>query len=399
MPMKIHLYARDFPIKGEGFEGGLVKAVHGLAGGFAHNGADVNIVCHARQQGSRRALAGYRIHYFERTLTAPLGLSLSGGLRQYMDDCDRSDVFVLNGVFNPDTYALSRACRQNKIGYVSWPHDPYNRQVFAKRGYLKWPHWYLRDRPMLRGARAIQVFDSRHTEWLRKLAVTTPTIEIPNGIDPQDVIPESDLRWNSNGPAKLIYLGRIDYFNKGLDVLLDSFASIRIVCDARLTIQGPDDGDSQMLRLRAAKMRLGEDRIEFREPQFDRKATEILAEHDIFVLPSRFEGFGLSALEAMVSARVLLVPWSSGLAKHVRAAGCGVVVTPDAESVTKGIYELMEHRPRWKEMGMAGREYALANFRWDRIAAELMVHYAHGLPPCDTVVDDAVVGAGDTSVT
>jgi glycosyltransferase involved in cell wall biosynthesis len=375
--MKINLYARDFPITGEQFEGGLVKAVHGLASGFAQNGADVNIICHARQEGSRLAPAGYQIHGFKRTPTAPLGLSLSSRLRQYIEDCDGSDVFVLNGVFNPDTYAVSRACSNRKISYFSWPHDPYSQQLFAKRRYAKWPYWYLRDRPMLRKARAIQVFDARHTERLRVLGVCTPTIEIPNGVDPVDVLPDSQLCWRESGPAKLIFLGRIDYYNKALDVLIDSFAAIGASRDARLTVQGPNDGDLEMLQLRAARLGLDEDRLVFKAPQFDRSAAEILSEHDVFILPSRFEGFALAALEAMVAGRVLMVSEINGIAKHVRAAGCGVVVTPDVESVKDGIHQLLDKRPHWKEMGMAGREYALTNFRWECIAAELMVHYAH----------------------
>ena len=40
--------------------------------------------------------------------------------------------------------------------------------------------------------------------------------------------------------------------------------------------------------------------------------------HDLFVLPSRFEGFGLSALEAMLAARPVLVSDVAGLAPHIR---------------------------------------------------------------------------------
>jgi glycosyltransferase involved in cell wall biosynthesis len=374
--MKIHLYARDFPLAAQQFEGGLVKAVHGLAAGLVENGADVTVLCNGANEASSASSLGYGIRRFQRGPAAPLGLSLSGTLRRYIGNCDGSDVFVLNGVFNPDTFAVSRACTHRNLKYFSWPHDPYNEQLFAKRRYFKWPYWYLRDRPMLRAARAIQVFDSRHTERLRELGVHTPTIEIPNGVDPVDVLPDSRLRWRDSGQAKLIFLGRIDYYNKALDVLVDSFAAIGATYDARLTVQGPNDGDLEMLQLRAARLGLNEDRLAFRAPQFDRSAAEILSDHDVFVLPSRFEGFALAALEAMVAGRVLMVSEINGIAKHVREAGCGVVVTPDVESVKAGFHCLMEQRARWKEMGMAGRQYALTNFRWDRIAANLMTHYA-----------------------
>jgi glycosyltransferase involved in cell wall biosynthesis len=379
--VRVHLYARDFPLAGERFEGGLVKAVHGLAVGFVANGIDVTVLCNGAQEASRQTSAGYAIRCFRRAPAAPLGLTLSGGFDRYLDNCNGCDIFVLNGVFNPDTYALSRACRRRRIPYFSWPHDPYDRPLFANRGYVKWPYWYLRDRPMLQTANAIQVFDVKHSERLRELGVNTPTIEIPNGVDALDVLPESQLQWRASGPVKLIFLGRIDYYNKALDILLDSFAEVARNQEMRLTLQGPDDGDLETLRGRAARLGLAEDLLEFKAPRFDRKASEILVEHDVFVLPSRFEGFALAALEAMVAGRVLMVSEINGIAKHVRAAGCGVVVRPDVESVQLGLLQLMAVRSRWKEMGMAGREYALANFRWDHIAAELLKEYSRSVTP------------------
>jgi len=101
----------------------------------------------------------------------------------------------------------------------------------------------------------------------------------------------------------------------------------------------------------------------------------------VFLLPSRFEGFGLSALEAMLAGRVLMVSNVAGIAPHVRDSGCGLVIAPDVAHVKSGLLELITLRSKWKEMGLSGRNYALRHLRWDRIAADALNEYREILLP------------------
>jgi glycosyltransferase involved in cell wall biosynthesis len=116
-------------------------------------------------------------------------------------------------------------------------------------------------------------------------------------------------------------------------------------------------------------------RVQFLDPDFEKPAALISAEHDVFLLPSRFEGFGLSALEAMLAGRVILVSDVAGISPHIRASGCGVVISTDVAHVKSGLLELFSMRPKWREMGLAGREYAIKNLRWEHIAAQTLEHY------------------------
>jgi glycosyltransferase involved in cell wall biosynthesis len=144
--------------------------------------------------------------------------------------------------------------------------------------------------------------------------------------------------------------------------------------DAQLTLQGPDWGDRDAMIKRAAKLGISS-RVQFKDPDFDKPAALISAEHDVFLLPSRFEGFGLSALEAMLAGRVILVSDVAGIAPHVRASGCGVVISSSVDQIKAGITELLSRRSQWQPMGLAGREYALHHLRWERIAEETLNHY------------------------
>jgi glycosyltransferase involved in cell wall biosynthesis len=372
--MRIHVYLREFPPAGDKLNSGMIKAVHGLSAGLAHAGARVTILCDGPMTSVVQTPSGYDIRCFAYNTSAGASPAIPKGLERYIEQCDDPGIFLINGVFNPNAYLVSRACIRNGIPYVLAPHDPYHPTIFSQNRHLKWPYWYLRERPMLRQARAIQVLDFRHAEWLRRLGIQTPIIEVLNGYAPEDVHPESVLNWRTEGAPKLLYLGRIDYHNKGLDILLDAFSQITDKTDANLTLQGPDWGDKDSMIKRASKLKLG-DRVQFREPDFNKLSALISAEHDVFLLPSRFEGFGLSALEAMLAARPVLVSDVAGIAPHVRASGGGVVISSDVNHVKSGMLELLAQRNRWKEMGMAGREYVLRYLRWERIGAVTLEQY------------------------
>lgn len=373
--MRIHIYARDFPISATAFGAGLEKAVHGLAGGLVHNGAQVTIVCNGPKTGSYVSEDGYEILCFSPPRNK--GLSLSRDLEAYINGCKDPGLFVLNGAFNPTVYAVSRACERRRIPYFCWPHDPYHRALFRTRRHLKWPYWYLRERKLLMGATAIQVFSSRQAQWLHKLGISTPTLEIVNGYGVADVLPDSMLEWRLEGPAKLLFLGRFDYYNKALDVLLEAFATVANQIDACLTLQGPDWGDLETLKRRAQSLGLHDDRVQFREPDFTRTSAQIIADHDVLLLPSRYEGFAMASIEAMCAARVLMVSDINGISEHVRRSRSGVVVTPDIQSVKAGLLDLLSSRSKWKQMGISGRNYALKHFQWNHIGAEVLSRYSH----------------------
>jgi glycosyltransferase involved in cell wall biosynthesis len=373
--MRIHLYLREFPPQGDQLISGMIKAVHGLAAGFAQNGADVTVLCEGRTTTTVLSPAGYRICCFAYNQGRASAQSIPRGLEAYINHTDDLGVVILNSVFNPNVYLVSRALRRINVPYIIAPHDPYHPTIFGTNRHLKWPYWwYLREKPMLVQAKAIQVLDFRHAEWLRALGIHTPVIEQLNGYAPDDVLSEESLAWRSDGQAKLLYLGRIDSHNKGLDILLDAFVQAPSRDQMQLTLQGPDWGDRSAMQRRAQRLGLGMT-VRFLEPDFDVAAARITADYDIFCLPSRFEGFGLSALEAMLSGRVLLVSDIAGIAPHVRASGNGVVVASDPLHVREGLEQLLSLRPKWREMGLRGRAYALSNLRWDKIAADAMLQY------------------------
>lgn len=374
--MKIFLYLKHFPSSLENINEGTSKAVHGLAKGLVACGIEVIILCEGAQTDSLvKTSAGYYIAAFASKNTKP-SFKLSSNLEKYIANISGSahSLFILNGIFHLSVYALSRLLRKHSLPYIVAPHDPYHPTIFNKNAHLKWPYWYLFERRMLRQARAIQVLDKRHAEWLRRLEVKTPVVEVPNGFSIADVHPESHLSWSIDREPKLLFLGRLDTYNKGLDILLDAFAEFSEVLGCKLTIQGPDWGDRAMLEAQTTRLKLS-DRVNFLEPDYNLSPSSIIANYDIFCITSRFEGFSLSALEAMLAGRVLLVSEVAGIAPHVQSSGCGIVVKPELSSIKAGLISLVQQRSQWQQMGLRGRQYVLENLDWKSIASSALEQY------------------------
>ncbi|MBI3897912.1 MAG: glycosyltransferase [Gammaproteobacteria bacterium] len=374
--MNVLFYLKHFPAAGAPLRVGTNKAVHGLAAGLVMRGAQVTVLCEGPQDSCRRSDAGYDIRCF-RNQAPYRSFRLAPSLRAYIERLARGDVLVvLNGIFHPSLYSLSRLLQDQRLPFVVAPHGPYHPVMFQKNSYLKWPYWFLVERSLLQRAEAIQFLDKRHAVWSRRLGIERPVIETPNGFSVDDIVPEQDLVWRRQGPARLLYWGRLSVHNKGLDVLFDAFSAFGAEHDAQLTIQGPDWTGERAAVDRLVMQLPFPERVQIRPPVFDMPSPRVMIEHDVVCMPSRYEGFGLSALEAMLAARVVLVPRTAGVAPHVQASDCGVVVAkPTANTIHQGLATLMARRDEWRAMGLRGRDYALRYLSWEAIAANALQHY------------------------
>ena len=383
MPPSIWLYLHDFPARANPLIGGMSKAIHGLAAGLAANGASVTVLCGGETAGTFETPAGYVVRCFANRGRACRFFTLPVGLAEYVRTAPRPDSVIINGIFHPSVPLLARVLRGARVPYIVAPHDPYHPSIFAHGVIKKAIYWRLIEKPALDRAQAVQVLDMRHRAFLRDLHVNTPAVEVQNGFTEAEVPGFETLAWRTDGPIRLLFLGRLDQHNKSLDLLIDAVSLLKHRHDLHLTLQGPDWGDRRALQERIRQNGV-EDRVTMRNPDYQRSSTQIMVGHDVLCLPSRFEGFGLSALEAMTAARVLVVSDIAGIAKHVRASGSGVIVKPNRTALVAELDRLIQRREQWRAMGLAGRAYALEHMTWAAIGATALQQYtAAAAKGCD----------------
>ncbi len=126
---------------------------------------------------------------------------------------------------------------------------------------------------------------------------------VNNGINISDFLntpPHGKFRYKysiDNNTLILLYLGRINKI-KGLDLLIDAYSQlIKEVANTELIIVGPDDGFLKNIKDKIIMLNIS-DNIIFTGPLYDTEKIEAYVDADIFILPSYYESFGLSAIEA-----------------------------------------------------------------------------------------------------
>ncbi len=102
----------------------------------------------------------------------------------------------------------------------------------------------------------------------------------------------------------------------------------------------------------------------------------LLAAADLFVLPSRFEGHPLAALEASALGLAVVGTRVCGLEEAVVPRETGLLVEPDRpQDLANAMLELMGDRERRRRMGEAGRRFVAEHYTAQQMAERTMALY------------------------
>jgi len=163
---------------------------------------------------------------------------------------------------------------------------------------------------------------------------------------------------------RLLCLGRLET-QKGFDVALRALETLRARFPAvRMTIAG--DG-AQRVHLEQLADALGlADAVRFTGWITPDDVPDLINDHTLVVMPSRYEPFGLVALHAGQMGRPLVASRIPGLSEVVRDGETGVLcAAEDAPAFAAAIASLIEQPAAAAEMGQRARAHVRAAFSWD----------------------------------
>jgi glycosyltransferase involved in cell wall biosynthesis len=140
------------------------------------------------------------------------------------------------------------------------------------------------------------------------------TVAIPNAVDLTGFAGTARMP-RPAGQTRLLFLGRIDDAAKGVFWLPRILGALPP--GQTLTVAG---GGPDLPELQARFGKLGA-RVSFVGPVGAEAVPSLLARHDILVMPSRFEGFGIVCVEAMAAGCVPVVSRITGVTDTIVEEG------------------------------------------------------------------------------
>ena len=183
-----------------------------------------------------------------------------------------------------------------------------------------------------------------------------------------DAAPAAPAVWRDER-RKVLFVGRLDR-QKGADVLCQAVSTAADQLAVRLV--GAEVADGVALSYPPNVERLG-------WLEQDRVARQVAAA-DVIAIPSRWEGFGLVAAEAMRASKPVVASCVGGLTELVSPGSTGALVRPgDPDALRQAL--LAQSGEELVRMGTRGRLRYVERFTAARMNAELLALYQDLLRP------------------
>ena len=262
------------------------------------------------------------------------------------------------------------------------------------RGLLPW----LLERPLLRGYRAVIAVSpgiaGEMRGWWRPRG-DGRLVVIPNSTGPDFAGPDL-LPPRAEEPA-ILFLGRLDPYQKGLDTLVRAYAlAAPRLPGVRLELAGPAAPEAlAQVRAWAAEAGLavrdaapgarvrGAGPLVVLRGRLEGPETVAALQRCLFLaLPSRYEAWPIVAVEAAACGRPVLGTDVVGVRDAAPATAHGFLAPPgDVAALAEGMVTLATDKALRRTLGERGRAWA-AEFTWDALATRQEQFY-----------DDVLAGA------
>ena len=210
---------------------------------------------------------------------------------------------------------------------------------------------------------------------------------IPNGVeyerlihlrDQLDALPYIRRRWAGPDQPLIFFVGRLEW-EKGPDLLVEAMP--RVLEDfpnAKLILAGKGSYTDQIVEL-VHRLEL-EDHVQVVGFISDQTRNEIYAVADVAVFPSRYEPFGIVALEAMAAGAPVIVGDVGGLSEVVEHGVTGLRVPNDPQAIAHAILQTLHHPDLAAARARKAQEVVRTQYSWEAIADRVLETYRELVP-------------------
>jgi len=367
--------------------GGPLKVAYDVSRKLVERGHEVTVYTSDMNNGCLRTgsrikeVDGIQVHYFKNI--SPLVLK---EMKQFITpemipvakrEIRGFDVVHLHEYRTFQNIIVQHYAKKYRVPYVLQAHGSLPRTIAKQE--LKWIYDVFFGNRLLRDTSKVIAVNQMEAEQYKSMGMYNEKIEIiPHGIDLAEFtdLPKRGTfrkKCGINSEEKLIlYIGRLHEI-KGIDILMKAYACLaKELHSTKLVITGPDDGYLSTYKELATQLGV-ERKILFTGPLYGRDKLEVYVDADMFVLPSRYEIFGMTILEACACAKPVVATDVCGAARGIIMNGStGFLVQPEnVLELTEALRRLLTNEAESKKMGMQARERVMNMFSIQNVVVKI----------------------------
>lgn len=283
------------------------------------------------------------------------------------DSFNRPDLVVFEGVYYIKFVKLARELRRKGIPYVIVPRSMLTHFAVHNGKYLKKAVAnILFFNSFIHKAAAIQYLTEKEYQdsgdkW------NICHIIVPNGFDAPA---ELNRKSNDEESIRCSFIGRLDIYQKGLDLLVQACSNIQEQlrkAKFHLTLYGANwQGQGDKLAEQIQKLKMDDIICLGGEIRGEAKSDCLLAS-DMFIMTSRFEGMPMGLIEALAYGVPAFVTPGTNFCDKIEEYDAGWVSGDSVEDITQTLSAAVNERASFKKKSENARNLAL-KYKWNDLA-------------------------------
>jgi len=297
-------------------------------------------------------------------------------IKSFIMNC-QPDVTHFHSVYSINNCLGASLARKFKIPCILSPHGGYLPQIRSRRVYRKRFFEYLFEKRYIEQCSALIAVSAGELLELKALPWNVPIVVcVPNPLPGKESYPEGLPPDRASKKFTLLYCGRIDIENKGLDLAIRALAPLpaAVQSDICLSFLGPCDHLEPLKKLmNEANLKV---EVRFHGIKGGAEKDSILRAADMVFLTSRWEAFGYVVVEALSVGTPVIVTDSVPLSALVSKHNSGLVCSVDEISIFHAFEQAYRLTNRERAaMGDRGRNAVLEEFDAAQISEQICALY------------------------
>lgn len=345
---------------------GVNKVVYELATNQAQSGRNVSVWGIVKHNDHNYGKRNFRTALFLAQINPfTIGEDLKKAILNKKDET----IFHLHGGWIPTYKGVSRFLQMNGCKYVLTPHGAYNTIAMKRSKWMKKAYFLLFEKALLNHAEKIHLIGDSEIHGLEKIYRNTKSLLIPYGFK----ISQFEVQKTSVNPPFVIgFVGRLDIYTKGLDLLIKAFSDFQHKePETELWIIGDSAQRPALERLAGSKNI--SDKVKFFGSRFGAEKDELIQKMDVFVHASRNEGLPASVIEASNSGVPSVVTEATNVASYIRNFNAGIAVPDeDNKAITAALHTLYEMKKEGTLFSLSRNAQTMVRtaFDWDKLVVD-----------------------------